>query len=488
MKIKILLSSALLNAEDMFGQYSKGAGAYLPHGLLSIASVLRKHGHDVSICDPYAMGMDEAAYKSYLIANKFDIIGLGNCYTSQTDNYFTTAKICKEVLPNTKICIGGAHPTLFAQETLERCPYIDFAVRGEGECQFLKLTETLSNDDFDFSIIEGLVFRSKDGIRSNVLPLPIENIDDIPLFPYHLLHMDKYIPPPSNYKQLPTYGMLVQRGCPYGCVYCDSRIHGKKLRQISIKRAIEEIKFLCDYYGMKGVIFHDSVFTINRNWVMSLCEKLLENKINIHWSCYTRCDLVDNELCRLMKKAGCWNISLGIESANQASLDLIKKNITVSQIVCGIEAVHNAGIETIGSVILCLPGEDETMVKNTIHFVKAMNIDFPVFFMPVPFPGTELYDLCKQDGGLIENIDWADYRQWMDQKNPLYINPKIGKEKMIALYQHAFRTFYLSPKYILKSFRKIRTLSDFKKYFRGFCSIKGLFGISIKSPFLSMRD
>lgn len=488
MPVKILLSSAILNAEEMFGQYSKGGGAYLPHGLLSIAAILVKNGYDVSMCDPYVMNYGTDEFRSYLSENHFDIIGLGNCYTSQVENYFLTAKICKEALPHAKVCIGGAHPTIFPKETLERCSDIDFLIKGEGEFPFLELAQVLAAGKSEFSEVQGLAYRNAGGIKINGPYLGIKSADEIPVFPYHLLPVEKYVPPPSNYKKLPTYGMLIQRGCPYSCVYCDSRIHGKKLRQMSVDRTIEEIKFLCDNYGMKGIIFHDSIFTINRNWIIEFCQKLIDQKIDISWTCYTRADAVDEELCRIMKKAGCWSIAFGIETANQESLNLIKKNIKVERIIEGINAVKRADIEVIGSIILCLPGEDEPMVKKTIRFVKDMDLDVVVFFLPVPFPGTELYEICKREDGLVENIDWKDYRQWMDQKNPLYINPRLGKEKMLELYQYAFRTFYLSPKYIWKSFKRIRSWEDFVKYFKGFSSIKGLLGMSLKDPFLSMRD
>jgi hypothetical protein len=81
--------------------------------------------------------------------------------------------------------------------------------------------------------------------------------------------------------------------------------------------------------------------------------------------------------------------------------------------------------------------------------------------------------VCKKEGGLAKNIQWQDYRQWMDQSNPLYINPKIGKERMVELYNYAVRSFYLSPTTILRSFSHIRSFSDFNKYFTGFKSIFG---------------
>jgi len=486
--MKILLSSAIINVEEMFGQYKKGGGAYLPHGLLAIAAVLIKNGYDVKIADPYVMEMGPDQFSAYLRENKFDLIGLGNFYTSQVKNFFLTADLCKKALPDVKVCIGGAHPTIFPEETMERCPSIDFLIFGEGECPFLELANALSSAKNDMSTIKGLALREGEDIIINPPAEGVKSADDIPILPYHLLPVSKYVPPPSNYKKLPTFGMLVQRGCPYKCIYCDTRIHGNKLRQHSVERTIEEILFLTKTYGMKGIIFHDSIFTINKKWVMAFCKALIDRKIKISWTCFTRADAVDDELCNMMKKAGCWSIAFGIESANQESLNLIKKNITVEKTVRGIKAAQKAGLEVIGSIILCLPGEDETMVKNTIRFVKKMNLNIVVFFMPVPFPGTVLYDVCKAEGGLIDNIGWDDYKQWMDQHNPLYINPKLGKRKMLELYQYAFRAFYLSPKYIFRTIFRIRSIEELQKYIKGFTSIKSVLGLPLKNPFYSMRD
>ncbi|MFH1507534.1 MAG: radical SAM protein, partial [Candidatus Omnitrophota bacterium] len=290
-----------------------------------------------------------------------------------------------------------------------------------------------------------------------------------------------YVPPPSNYRDLPTYGLLVQRGCPYPCVYCDSRIHGKKVRHDNLDKIISQIRYLVEKHGMKGILFHDSAFTINMDFAKKLCQRMIDERLNLSWTCYTRVDRVDPELLSLMKKAGCWGVAYGLESGNEESLKKIRKGVTLKQNIEGVRMTKKAGLQVIGSFIICLPGEDEKMAKNTIKFAKSLKLDTVVFFLPVPFPGTELYDICKKEGGLAENIQWQDYRQWMDQTNPLYVNPKIGREKMVKLYNYAVRSFYLSPSVILRFFSHIRSFSDFKKYLRGFKSISQI----IKKSFIN---
>lgn len=477
---KVLLATPIATAEELWGQYKDGAGAYMPLGLLSIAGVGIKSGFDTQICDASTLGMSSEEFREYLKIGRFDVIGLGNCYTALAHLVFATAQVCRQTLPRCKIVLGGIHPTLFPRETLEACPEADFVVYGEGEHTFRELLEFIEQGKVDYENIKGIVFRKNGCIQQTSIRPAIEDLNELPALMFDLLPIERYVPPPSNYRDLPTYGLLVQRGCPYSCVYCDSRIHGKKFRHDSIDKIISQIRYLVERYGMKGVLFHDSAFTINMDFAKKLCQRLIEEKFNLSWTCYTRVDRVNPELLALMKKSGCWGVAFGLESGNEESLKLIRKGVTLKQNIAGVRMARKAGLQVIGSFILCLPGEDEKMVKNTIRFAKKLRLDTVVFFLPVPFPGTELYEICKKEGGLAENIKWHDYRQWMDQTNPLYINPKIGKERMVELYNYAVRSFYLSPATILRLIFHIRSPSDFKKYFIGFKSIFGL----IKKSFI----
>jgi len=210
------------------------------------------------------------------------------------------------------------------------------------------------------------------------------------------------------------------------------------------------IKELKSVYKMKGILFHDSAFTVDVHFTEEFCRRLIRENLNLAWTCYTRVDRVNPGLLALMKQAGCWAVAYGFESGNEESLRLIKKGVTLAQNRKAAKMTRQAGLQVIGSFIICLPGEDEAMVRKTIAFAKELKLDTAVFFLPVPFPGTELYNLCKAEGGLVDNIKWEDYRQWMDQSEPLYINRKIGKEKMVELYNYAVRSFYTSAGTIMR--------------------------------------
>lgn len=482
-KTKVLLATPIATSEELWGQYKEGAGAYFPLGLLSIAGICLKEGFDTVICDASTLRLGRQEFKNFLLKHKFDVIGLGNCYTALAHLVFGTAKLCKEVLPESKIVLGGIHPTLFPEESLAACPETDFVVYGEGENSFLDILRCIEEGRADYSSIDGIAYRKNGDIVKNKPRALIEDLGSLPELPFELLEMDRYDPPPSNYKKLPTYGLLVQRGCPYQCVYCDPRVHGSRVRHDDIDKLIAMMKKLKNLYGMKGVLFHDSAFTVNMPFAEKLCRRMIEEKLDLTWTCYTRVDRVNPGLLALMKQAGCWAVAYGFESGNEESLKLIKKGVTLRQNIEAAEMTRHAGLQVIGSFIICLPGEDEVMVRRTIVFAKKLKLDTAVFFLPVPFPGTELYDLCKAEGGLVDNIKWEDYRQWMDQSKPLYINHKIGREKMVELYNYALRSFYISAGTILRSVSNIRSFADLNKYFTGFKSISKI----IKASFVGRK-
>lgn len=473
--MNILFLTPIASKRELWGQYEKGGGAYFPLGLMSVAGFIRQQGHNVRIIDASLLAWAHENLQEHLKNNTYDIVAFGNCYTALAHIVFSTVRTCRKFLPNAKMVVGGIHPTLFPKEVLLACPELDVAVFGEGELTFKEIIDHYEKGIIGLDKIKGIAYRKGETICLNEPRTVIPDLSILPSLPYDLVEVEKYIPPPSNYKRLPTFGFLVQRGCPYRCVYCDSRIHGSKVRHDNIEKIISEMKYLIKNYDMKGILFHDSCLTINRDFSMKLFQRMIDEKFDLTWTCYTRVDRVDPELLTLMKKAGCWSVAFGLESGNDESLKRIHKGVTVEQNVRGIKMVKNAGLQVIGSFILCLPGEDEQMTLNTIRFAKKQKLDTAVFFLPVPFFGTQLYEICKEEGGLVKDIQWEDFKQWMDQKNPLYINPLIGKNRMVELYNYAMKSFYLSPLFLFRSLLRIRSYNDFKKYLKGFFSLIEVF-------------
>ncbi|MBI4423265.1 MAG: radical SAM protein [Elusimicrobia bacterium] len=467
-KTKILLLEPYYPAEAKWGSLKTEQGFLPPLGLISIYSWLRWRGFDVTFRDTQFGDVTEASLRTFLRAGQFEVIGIPT-FTPTADYCFWTAKLCKEVLPNCRIVFGNIHASSMPALTMDQCPQCDFIVRHEGEYTFEELVRTLAKGETsDFSGILGLVWRQGGKTVANADRPLIGDLDTLPSGFYSDLDLSAYVPHVTQYSVLPNYPLVTQRGCPYPCSYCEAaNILGKKQRVYSPSRVIEELKLLKEKKGARGIYFQDSTFTMNRKYTMELLQLMIKEKLELLWTCNTRSDRVDPELLRFMYDAGCRTIFYGIESGNPESLKVIHKQCTVEQQTQGVGWTHEAGIRMLCNYIICLPGEDEAMVEKTVRYAQSLRSQMALFYLPVPFPGSALYEECRRDGGLIRpDATWSDYLA-IDFNNPVYVNPKIGKERMQYWYRRAFRDYYLTPSVWLANLRSIRSGHDVRRLLRG---------------------
>lgn len=466
--MNILLLQPMVPKEKLWGAYAAEGGIIPPIGLLSIAAYLESKGHKVRMLDCIADRYSEADLEKYLKSDFFDVIGISIFTNTAADTYYT-ANRAKNFSPGSKIVLGGVHATIMPRRTMEECREADYLVVGEGEFVMGDLLEHLSSGKPEPGEIRGLAYRNQDGdIEINVRRELISDVNILPIPAYHLVDMSKYVPHPTQYKVLPSYPVIFQRGCPFDCAFCGARsVHGRIVRHKTVGNLIAEIELLVEKYGAKGIHFQDSTFTINKKYVADFCNEILRRGIGIKWDINTRVDCLDKDLLHLMKKAGLWMINFGLESGNQASLDLLNKMTKLEQIEETIKITRKAGIVTFSTWILGIPGENEEMVKKTIRFSKRLGTELALFFLPVPYPATALIEICRNTGGLREDVKWEDYSA-VDFSRPVYINPLIGEEKMKKLLKSAFVSYYTHPKILWRNLAAIDCLDDIKRYWRGF--------------------
>jgi len=429
--------------------------------------MLRFHGFQVSICDPQFFKNGLGDFGTYLRQSRFDVIGMP-CFTPTVSDVYKLAAFCRSELPEVKIILGGGHPTLFPKEILEECRDADFSVYHEGEYTMLELAELLEKtqrpavDDLD--AIQGLGWRNGQTVVVNKRRPFIDNLDELPRPAYELFPIRQYKIQPTAYKRLPTYTMLVSRGCPYHCTFCSGgKMLGKKMRYRSVPKVVEDMEFLIREYDARGFMFQDTSMPANRKWMIDFCETLRRKRVDVTWMCYARADHVDADLLSLMKSAGCFGISFGVETANQKSLDLIRKGLTVDQNIKSVQLALDIGFHVTTTYILGLPGEDEADVMNTIELAKRLSSHIAHFFMPLPYPETELFNQCREDGGLREDFEWRDFSM-TNWSRLVYINPRLGVQKMMALQRKAIVGYYTSPRVIWRNLTAIDSLDDVRKY------------------------
>ena len=466
MNKKILLLEPIQPDIERWGSFSKESGINPPLGLFSIYAYMKRKNFDISLIDPKITPMTPDQLIDNLRKKNYDIIGIP-VFTITAYAAFYTASLCKKALPNALIVFGNVHCSALPEQTLSECPDVDIIVIGEGELTFEELVEKHieGNRIGEKELIKGIAYRDGSNVHKTEPRPLIPDLDILPsIFDY--VQVDDYRPFPHYYRQLPVISNITQRGCPFSCSFCSaSLVLGKETRFKSVAVVIDELKNLKEQYMIKSVYFQDSTMTINKDYIMNLCEELQRSNLDIEWSCFTRIDRVDAEILKAMKAAGCWQIAYGVESGNASSLKMINKGgkVSIDLIENTFSETKKAGINILASFILGLPGEDEQMVMNTINFALKLAPHTALFYLPIPFPGTKLYEDCKASGGLRSDANWLEYIG-IDFDNPVYVNPLLGKEKMKRLYDLAWIKFYFSPKIWLVNLRSITSFAELNRY------------------------
>ena len=446
--MKLLLLTPPSTLEERYGKLSGIGTLYPPLGLAYLAAYAEKEGHKVKIIDSEAEGYSYKDIDKIALEFNPDLVGMQTYCTNLAKSY-KVAENLKKIL-KTKIVLGGAQATLMPEKTIAN-KNIDFVIYGEGEKTLNELLTALDKENF--SKVRGLVYKNKNKIIKNEPQHLIKNLDEIPMPARHLFPMEKYHSS-ANLRGKRTLNIMTSRGCPYQCAYCaGSLIFGKSHRFHSTNRVIEEIKLLKEQYTCDSIQFFDETFTVNRQRVIELCDKMIKENLNIEWSCFTRVNLVDKKLLKKMKQAGCYLIFYGLESGVQRLLDLIRKNITLKQSENAIKMTHKAGIETWASFMLGLPSETKEESEQTINFAIKVDPTFVQFPITTPFPGTELYNLALKYGKLQDNFE--NFTSWDEV---VFVTNGRTATEIKKTASAAYRQFYLRPKYMLRRIKSIAKL------------------------------
>lgn len=318
---------------------------------------------------------------------QFDLIGI----TVYSPVYFEVEQIfnrIKKSQPKTPICLGGPYVSTIKEEIFERTP-ANFAVYGEGEITFSELLFFLKRER-QIEQIDGLMFRTESGdVVTNPPRQQLKNLDELPLPAFDLFPMERY----------PLHRLVSSRGCPFTCAFCNSTsIWSANWRKRSAANIKTEIDHLITNYGKKIFVFGDNSFNIDNKRVEVFCNLLIGNNTKILWSASIRADNITQPLANKMKQAGCYNVAIGIESANNHILSEMNKKSTIEDITKGISVFKNAGIEVLGQFVIGSPHDTLETVKESIEWAKESECDFVNFYSVLPFKGTPQWDYISENG------------------------------------------------------------------------------------------
>ena len=442
------------NFRRMIGKSERISTILPPLGIAYIAAVLKKElkeSTDVKILDINALNLSMGQAIEHIKDFNPDIIGL-TAATPTINKCFVIAEAVKKILSDSKIVIGGPHPTALPDESIKK-DFIDFVAVGEGEMTMLELAkELMKKGKKDFRKIKGLVFKDKNRIIKNVPRERIKDLDALPFPAFELLPLEKYASASSKYGRFIT--ILTSRGCPGMCNYCNKLIFGNACNMRSAENIFKEIEYLMKKYRYGEFHIVDDLFTNDRKRIEEFCKMVIKKRMKIKWKCGNgvRVGTVDLELLKLMKKAGCYSLSYGIESGSQRIIDTIDKKIMLEQAEKALKEAKEAGLETECYFMLGLPTETEEDIKKSIDFAIKLAPDYVKFAITIPLPGTDMFD--KMDAnGQIKTKEWEKFT-FSALPKELYDHDVLPWVVIDKYYKIAYRKFYFRPRYILRMFYK----------------------------------
>ncbi len=372
-------------------------------------------------------------------SSDFDLIGI----TSSSQVYSEALEIAgkiKETKPNIPLVIGGPHASTVKEEVLERSPF-DYAVFGEGEETFFDLISYLRGKTA-INSINGLIYKTFDGkILINPAREVISDIDCIPFPAYQLFQIERY----------PQHRLITSRGCPYNCVFCNSRsIWTRRWRKRSAENIFKEVNLLISEYSHKSFVFNDDSFNLDLGRVEKICDYFINNKTGIIWSASIRADKVTSLIASKMKKSGCYNVSIGIESANNHILEMMQKKITINQIYAGIQILRNAGLDVMGQFMIGNPGDTLETIKESIDFAKNSNLTGVEFYTALPYKDSLLFEYVKKSGKMLTDKPVYEYHRI--EPRIVFETPEFNYEERLEAvslakqngYYHALSTDHRS--------------------------------------------
>lgn len=415
-----------------------------PLGILSIASYLESNNFKVSILDLHTEKLSPQEFRNYLKNLNPTFIGI-SVLSSHEKVVFHLLNIIKEILPETKIMLGGVHAELYPNDFLIN-KMADAVCIGDGEETMLEFVQGK-----DLSKIPGLCF-VKNGVVVKNVSRPIEmDLDKYPFPAYHLINMSKYFPAFGTYRRLPAMNLLMTRGCPGKCNFCNSA--KTILRGRSPEKMVELIKILRYKYNILQFTFYDDTFTAHRKNLIKFCNLMIEQKIDASWVCYARGDMFDEEIAKLISAAGCHHVLLGIESGSEKLMSEIGKKINKETYHNVVKISHKYNIEVRGAFIIGHLNETKETLKETLDFTIDLDLDFFQPSILTPYPGTELYQYSKKHN-LLSHENFELYGQNEVILKMKYLSPSDIK----YFLNYSFYRFYLRPKNILKQLRRISSL------------------------------
>jgi radical SAM superfamily enzyme YgiQ (UPF0313 family) len=420
-----------------------------PIGIYYVGAVLKENNYEVEILNWYAINKTPEKIEEVIVEKKPDVIGFSILHANRWGG-IEIARTAKQLDPKVKIVFGGIGATLLWEHLLTHFPEIDFVVIGEGDYTFLNLIKGIEEEDGKRpQAIKGIAFRENGKVvKTEKADLQAE-LDRLPI--------------PAKYFEYQHVSST--RGCAWNCTFCGSaEFWGHKIRFRSPKNFVEELELLYK----KGITFFyisDDTFTTNKKRVIEICKRIIEKNLKITWFAISRVDHVDEEILCWMRKAGCTQISFGVESGSEQIRNALNKKVKTAQIEKAFSLTVQYGILSRAYFIYGSLGETWGTIQETIdltHEIKPLSM--VVYILDI-FPGTQLYADLQKRSSVTDDV-------WLNKiEGIMYFetDPNLSDELILAFGNKLRSDYYENIHKFVEAIRLVDK-EDLYEAHADFCS------------------
>jgi len=374
------------------------------------------------------------------------------------------AREARKAVGGVTVMVGGPHLSAVPVETMQFCPDFDIGFIGESEGSFEDVLKSGISPEA-LSGIRGIVYREGGKPRVNGRREFIPDIDSLPFPAWDLIEdMSLYRPAVTNYRKEPVFSLMTSRGCFGRCIFCDRGVFGNRVRLHSVDYVMRMIRTLRHRFGINEITFYDDNMVVDRRRMEGICRRIVEEEKGLSWACSARADLVTADMLRAMRRAGCWQISYGIESGSDSILKKIQKGVTVEKIRKAVTLARRVGISVRGYFIVGSPGETRETLEETLRLILELGMDDILVEYMTPYPGTELYGKAA-DYGILKG-DWSTLNSY----DMNFIPHGMDEATLRDYFMRYYKSFYLRPRiianYVMRLKSPAKMLDLARKYFK----------------------
>jgi radical SAM superfamily enzyme YgiQ (UPF0313 family) len=339
------------------------------------------------------------------------------------------------------VFMGGPHVSFMPEEALEHC---DFVLRGESDDCIVDFIKALEKEE-GFEDIPGLSYKRDGNIVHNRAVSFCKDLDKLPCPDFSIVSGLET----NGHKKLPITPVMTSRGCPYDCNFCSvTSMFGHRFRWRSKEKVLEELKANRDQGG-NWVFFYDDIFNANRKRTKELLHAMIENGLTQPWTAQVRVEVADDpELIKLMRRANCHTLYIGLESINPETLKVYNKKQSLEDIKRCIKTLHKNRIRIHGMFVFGSDEDTTDTIHETVRFAKKNNLETIQFLILTPLPGTKQYHDFEREGRIISH-DWSLY----DAHHVVFEPKRMSYYELQSETMRATRQFYSMGQIVRRALR-----------------------------------